>query len=581
MPARFGLGLLAAAIVAFLAACSDGPTPPRIDPTDRTHEGNILDFNVGLSPCSAPDMRRGRVVAVTERAIVIADTANPIGGFTDEEYRAVGVTFDTLVAPLDEDNFGTPADVDDNGRVLLFFTRAVNALTTRGDDAVVGGFFFARDLFPKLSQNGLDGCSASNEGEMFYLLVPDPQATVSDARSKDYVRAQTIATTAHEYQHLINASRRLYVNTTAQAFEETWLNEGLSHVAEELMFYHATGLQSRQNIDITMLRASAARLAAFNEFQNFNFGRYRTYLEATTDHGPYHEDDNDDLETRGAIWSLLRYLADHSSVPDRDVWRGLVNTPDTGLVNLTNRFGPTVTELIRDWSTSVYTDDLSLEDVTTPTTTSVTLSGGASGSDYTLAVFNGEPRFASAAGVTFTAAGIGAPPVAVNRLPSRLTPAQPSFARLASRQRQATASRFERRLRALEIAELRSRIPAARSWLRTRTVRTLPERGRAARTTPSMAVTAAAVAGAAYQQPSWNFRSIYDAYRDGGGNPIPSPFPVPSTELADGVPSSITLNGGSVGYVRFSVPIGGSANVSWTTTGVPASSVSVRIIKTR
>ena len=43
----------------------------------------------------------GKVVAITDKAIVVADTANPAGGFTDAEYRSIGVTFDTLVDPVD------------------------------------------------------------------------------------------------------------------------------------------------------------------------------------------------------------------------------------------------------------------------------------------------------------------------------------------------------------------------------------------------------------------------------------------------------------------------------------------------
>jgi hypothetical protein len=44
--------------------------------------GTLLDFNVNhRSACTNPDMRAGRVMAVSERAIVVADTANPANGF--------------------------------------------------------------------------------------------------------------------------------------------------------------------------------------------------------------------------------------------------------------------------------------------------------------------------------------------------------------------------------------------------------------------------------------------------------------------------------------------------------------------
>ena len=58
----------------------------------------------------------------------------------------------------------------------------------------------------------------------------------------------TTAVIAHEFQHLINAGRRMYVNN-ALDFEDTWLDEGLAHVAEELLFYREAGLRPKGNID--------------------------------------------------------------------------------------------------------------------------------------------------------------------------------------------------------------------------------------------------------------------------------------------------------------------------------------------
>ena len=115
-----------------------------------------LNANANES-CTNPTSRTGRVAAVTSKAVVVADTANPVGGFTDDEYRAIGVTFDTLTDPVDVAAFGQPTDIDNNGgRSILFFTSAVNALTPRNSSSVVLGFFYSRDILPKL------GCSASN-----------------------------------------------------------------------------------------------------------------------------------------------------------------------------------------------------------------------------------------------------------------------------------------------------------------------------------------------------------------------------------------------------------------------------------
>ena len=50
---------------------------------------------------------------------------------------------------------GVPADIDGGGRVIAFFTRAVNELTQAGSSGVISGFFYGRDLFPKVNTGGL------------------------------------------------------------------------------------------------------------------------------------------------------------------------------------------------------------------------------------------------------------------------------------------------------------------------------------------------------------------------------------------------------------------------------------------
>ena len=116
-------------------------------------------------------------------------------------------------------------------------------------------------------------------------MVPDPSR--GGPFSKTNVASEVYGTLAHEYQHLINASRRMYVNTAATDFEETWLDEGLAHEAEELLFYRVSGLRRAQNIDPTAIRQSAAIVSAFNNYQSENFGRYEEYLGSPSRFSPY------------------------------------------------------------------------------------------------------------------------------------------------------------------------------------------------------------------------------------------------------------------------------------------------------
>jgi hypothetical protein len=337
-------------------------TSRSITPATVPTVGTLMQFNVNTrSSCADPDRRTGRVVAVTQRAILVADTANPRGPgtFTDAEYTSFGQQFDQLVWPTVTSNFGDPQDIDNNQRVIVFFTRAVNELTPRNQDWFVAGFFFARDLFPRTDQPGFQACAGSNFAEMFYMLVPDPQGTVNgNVRLKDRELARTVAVLGHEFQHLINASRRLYVVRASGSNwnEETWLNEGLSHIAEELLAYAASPLAPRQNIDRDRLAGSPEASAAFFAYQNSNLSLFARFLQEPDTSsliGP------DVLATRGAAWSFLRYAVDRrvGGGSESAFWRGMIDTNGTGLTNLRVALGGDPMSWINDWLVAIYADD--------------------------------------------------------------------------------------------------------------------------------------------------------------------------------------------------------------------------------
>ena len=322
--------------------------------------GDLLTLNVSSSPCDSVSTRAARIVAIGAQSIVVADTLDPVCGFTTADYQRFATRFDTLVYPLDVANFGAPAVFGSTGKILLFFTTAVNALTPKGSTSFVGGFFFGRDLFPPLvATQELQACAGSNESNLFYLLTPDPAGTVNgNIRRTGFVDSVTTSVLAHEFQHLINASRRLFVNK-ASSFEVVWLNEGLSHIAEELLFYHEGASAPLQNLDLAAIRASVQLKNAFNADQGSNAGRYREYLLAPSTSSPIRNDDS--LSTRGATWDFLRYAADRKNRmggSDASVWQALVNSTTSGIANLRQVFGPNLGMMLSDWSVSNYTDDI-------------------------------------------------------------------------------------------------------------------------------------------------------------------------------------------------------------------------------
>jgi hypothetical protein len=362
------------ALGATLVACGENPPEPCVTEDCRgpvqlaLQVGDTLRLNARTdAACDTVtrDFRTGRVATVSNRAIVVSDVGNPAGGFTDAEYASIAATFDTLVYPVDVRHFGAPTDLDRNGRVVIFYTSAVNQLTPPNSGFVVGGFFWNRDLFPKKGRTQKEDCPGSNDAELFYMLAPDPSGQINgNQRSKQSVLNGTVAVVAHEFQHLINASRRLYVLETSKFDEVSWLNEGLSHVAEELMFYESAryspsgqpGQSPRSDLTITDVRSQPGGITALNTFNSQNLSRFSRYLRVTADSSPYA--DNDNLATRGGIWAFLRYAADRTGQPDSVLLRKLVNSTQLGLENLATATGAgaALPEWFRDWAVANYAD---------------------------------------------------------------------------------------------------------------------------------------------------------------------------------------------------------------------------------
>ncbi len=305
-----------------LGACkSDTPVTPSNSlepiptPLGPLSLGDVVKLNVNIEdPCTNPVYHGARVVAISSRAIILNDTLNPANGFTTADFQRFATRFDTLVYPLDVAAFGDPLDIDKNGHIAIVFTRAVNELTPARSNQYVGGVTFSRDLFPNTATSRAQACAGSNQGEYFYMLTPDPSGTINqNVRTAGFVDSNTVAVIAHEFQHLINAARRLYVNNSP-VFEDKWLDEGLSHIAEELLFYHEAGLAPRTNIGLSTLQSSSKIATAYTLEMSGNQTRYRQYLLSPTVSSPYAADDS--LTTRGAAWSFLRYALDRLNATD-------------------------------------------------------------------------------------------------------------------------------------------------------------------------------------------------------------------------------------------------------------------------
>ena len=577
--------ILPALGLAILTACkSDGPIEPIVPPGPidtplpvSLKVGDLVRLNVnGNDACSNPINHIARVEAIGEKSMILADTLNPAGGFTTPDYQRYAAKFDTLVYPLDEGAFGTPTDIDNNGRVGIIFTRAVNELTPAGSTSYVGGFTFSRDLFPKVANARADACASSNQGEYFYALAPDPQGTINgNKRTAGFVDSATIAVLTHELQHLINASRKLYVNTAATAFEELWLNEGLAHIAEELLFYRESATAPRTNIDSVAIRARTAIVNAFNADMIGNAGRYRSYLSASATASPYAGSDS--LSTRGAAWNWLRYLADQK-----------------------------LTNVVRAPGAAIEQNG----------TGSVNVPGGVAGAEYYVTLVNASTTADVSTDYGITAGNVVAP--SPSRSPSPFGAA--TFSRIGALGTSAPMPvrdvQFEARLRAAERTLGPARMARARQWYRSENVRVeVPQGGRfsvsavpiaspdgdlwfrLANSTilgianvqqvfgvdASLAVSdwsashavddVSILVGEQFLQKSWNWHSIYGALR--------LPYPLTVRTMVAGTPYTGSVTSGGSTHFRIAVPAAGTATVTVSSASTTAPALKLLVVRTR
>lgn len=311
--------------------------------------GDTITLKVPTS-CTAANTITAVIRAEGTFAIAVEDTEAPAGGFTDADYAAIVAEFDSDIYPTDILYFGSPSDLDSNGKIFLVYTPQVNKLTPPGTAETQGfvtGFFFAVDMFP------LATCPASNVGEFFYSLVPDPAPNVfGNDFMTSFVRQVTRGTAAHEFQHLINAATRIF--GPGGGTEEIWLNEGLSHLAEEVVGHAVTGLTPGSNLTFA---TAAANIDDFNAFYNSNFGRLKRYLAAPDASSPI--DADDDLATRGAIWSFLRWILDQEATPatEASITRAMVATSLSGVANIESAVAKNFEDLLPEWLLALFADD--------------------------------------------------------------------------------------------------------------------------------------------------------------------------------------------------------------------------------
>lgn len=158
--------------------------------------------------------------------------------------------FEAVIEAM-HDHFGYESDVNGDGRFDILSTPVVNRLG-QSSQSITTGFFFARDLYD---------VEGSNQREVFYTAVADPEGDFGVPISKRFVFSNILrGVLPHEYQHMINYNEHVLVRESES--EEQWLNEGLSHLAEDIYdrdengYMVSTGIENPARVEVYLENAS-------------------------------------------------------------------------------------------------------------------------------------------------------------------------------------------------------------------------------------------------------------------------------------------------------------------------------------
>ena len=191
---------------------------------------------------------------------------------------------------------------------------------------MIGGFFFERDLVPDgVTRTDLfRAAPRATSPRCTTRSCPIPSGEFSDARKKATCRTSRPATLAHEFQHLINAGRRLYVNNADDIRGRVAQRRAEPHRRGAAVLSRRAVWRRGRTSAPASIRPIRRRSNDFNNYQGDNIGRFEIFIGMPSQTSVYAG--NDSLETRGATWHMLRYLADHRGTSDGDTWMRLVNS---------------------------------------------------------------------------------------------------------------------------------------------------------------------------------------------------------------------------------------------------------------
>ncbi len=265
----------------------------------------------------------GQARCVGDNIVFYVDTSVPDGILSAADIDELCYAFDDDVGEM-EDFLGYASDVDGDNKVHVLMSSQINKLGALGG-GIITGYFYAADLYDRSNTNPV-----SNEREIIYTMVPDPNGQYGVPVEHDFAMENLLpAVMPHEFQHAISYNQHVLVEGGAP--EENWLNEGMSHLMEDVMGY------GRENPS-----------------------RYALYLASPSSYGLITQA-SPNLMERGGAYLFLRYLYEQAG-DGRQFLGRMVKTYKRGVENVLDAFEGDAgmdewDEMMARWSVALIMSD--------------------------------------------------------------------------------------------------------------------------------------------------------------------------------------------------------------------------------
>jgi hypothetical protein len=313
-------------------------------PMSPPNVGDMRTFSVCADlNCSAFQTVNATAKTVSGHMALYVDNLAPANGLTQTDFDSLGALFDARLYAIDTTAYGRESDIDGNSVVVVLMTNVVNKLVTRlqcENQGFVAGFFFGADIDPLFASD-----PRVNHGEVFYSIVADPDSTLSCRHSVSQLKNLVPVTFIHEFQHMISYNQHVLLRGGNP--QVTWLDEGMSHFAEEL------GGRSFLPGDPT----------TFSTFTIGDLFNAYSYLDSTDTHFLAFSSGIGTLAERGSAWLFMRFLVDQTATDTSFaavtvVTRALEQTNQVGGAAIATVTGLPFATLDERWALANYVSDL-------------------------------------------------------------------------------------------------------------------------------------------------------------------------------------------------------------------------------